>query len=97
MTQMTAKVAVVRSLHYDVLVTGSRRPCKGETVPGCAWDWKCGGKGGFQAIEAARHGAAADLIGAVGNDPFGAAKQQRLSHARVNSDERSPKSWQQKK
>lgn len=77
-------VAVVGSLHYDILVTGADRPRQGETLFGEAWDWKCGGKGGNQAIEAARHGAATAFVGAVGTDDFGTALLSRLGEAEVD-------------
>jgi ribokinase len=76
-------VVVVGSLHYDILVTGGYRPARGETVFGQDWAWKCGGKGGNQAIEAARHGARAHLVGAVGKDAFGTAVLERLVGAGV--------------
>ena len=78
-------VAVVGSLHYDILVTGADRPRPGETLFGEAWAWKCGGKGGNQAIEAARHGAATAFLGAVGSDDFGTALLARLGEARVDT------------
>jgi ribokinase len=66
MTFTVPRIAVVGSLHYDILVMGDDRPRRGETLIGDSWAWKCGGKGGNQAIEAARHGAAVAFVGAVG-------------------------------
>jgi len=81
-----AEIAVVGSLHYDILVTGGDRPRKGETLFGTGWSWKCGGKGGNQAIEAARHGASAAFVGAVGRDVFGDAMLATLAQAGVSTD-----------
>ena len=64
-------VVIVGSLHYDIMLDAPRRPRKGETVTGQAWRPKFGGKGGNQAVAAARAGAAARMIGAVGDDAFG--------------------------
>lgn len=77
-------IAVVGSLHYDILVIGDDRPRKGETLFGESWSWKCGGKGGNQAIEAARHGGQVAFIGAVGQDGFGDALLDRLGAAGVD-------------
>lgn len=66
-------VVVLGSLHYDIIVHGPGRPRKGETVTGTAWAPKCGGKGGNQAVSAARAGAPVRMIGAVGGDDFGKA------------------------
>lgn len=70
---MTAKplVTVFGSLHYDIMVDSPDRPRKGETLAGSAWFPKCGGKGGNQAVSAAKAGAATTMIGAVGDDDFG--------------------------
>jgi ribokinase len=65
-------VIVVGSLHYDVMVDAPDRPRKGETVAGYAWRPKFGGKGGNQAVAAARAGAVTRMVGAVGPDDFGA-------------------------
>ncbi len=83
----SAAVAAVGSLHYDILVTGADRPRRGETLFGEEWAWKCGGKGGNQAIEAARHGAATAFVGAVGEDDFGEALLIRLGEALVDTTE----------
>jgi ribokinase len=64
-------VVVVGSLHYDIMVDAPDRPRKGETVAGSAWRPKFGGKGGNQAVAAARAGALTRMAGAVGNDGFG--------------------------
>lgn len=64
-------VVVVGSLHYDIMVDAPDRPRKGETVTGHAWRPKFGGKGGNQAIAAAKAGAAVRMAGAVGDDDFG--------------------------
>lgn len=64
-------VVVVGSLHYDIMVDAPDRPRRGETVTGRAWRPKFGGKGGNQALAAARAGAEVRMAGAVGADAFG--------------------------
>jgi ribokinase len=71
MTPSSPLVTVFGSLHYDIAVYGPARPRKGETVTGRAWAPKCGGKGGNQAVSAAKAGCRAEMIGAVGDDDFG--------------------------
>jgi ribokinase len=77
-------VTVFGSLHYDIMVDAPDRPRKGETVTGHAWHPKCGGKGGNQAVSAARAGVSAAMIGAVGDDDFGRALLANLDRARVD-------------
>jgi ribokinase len=64
-------VIVVGSLHYDIMVDAPDRPRRGETVAGFGWRPKFGGKGGNQAVAAAKAGAEVRMAGAVGNDDFG--------------------------
>jgi ribokinase len=75
----SARVVVLGSLHLDILVHATDRPKKGETLPGSAWGYKAGGKGGNQAVAAAQFGARASMVGRVGNDDFG---KRLLSHLR---------------
>ncbi|MEP6565788.1 MAG: PfkB family carbohydrate kinase, partial [Mesorhizobium sp.] len=77
-------VTVFGSLHYDIMVDAPDRPRKGETVTGHAWQPKCGGKGGNQAVAAARAGMRAAMIGAVGDDDFGAALLANLDRTGVD-------------
>lgn len=81
-----ASVIVAGSLHYDILVDAPDRPRKGETVTGRRWAPKCGGKGGNQAVAAARYGAPTSMIGAIGNDEFGHALRTGLAAAGVGQD-----------
>ena len=74
-----SRVAVVGSLHYDIMVRAPYVPRTGETLIGEAWWWKQGGKGGNQAVAAARHGATVEMIGCLGDDEFGAMLRQRLA------------------
>lgn len=78
-TRSRAQVVVLGSLHLDILVHAPGRPKKGETLPGSAWAYKAGGKGGNQAVAAAQFGAGASMIGRVGDDDFG---RRLLSHLR---------------
>lgn len=80
----TPLVTVFGSLHYDIMVDAPDRPRKGETVTGHAWHPKCGGKGGNQAVSAARAGVSAAMIGAVGDDDFGRALLANLDRAGVD-------------
>jgi ribokinase len=84
MTTGPPLVTVFGSLHYDIMVAAPDRPRKGETVTGHHWHPKCGGKGGNQAVSAARAGVRAAMIGAVGDDDFGRALLDNLDRAGVD-------------
>ena len=64
-------VVVCGSLHLDIMVRSPHLPRLDETVVGTAWGTVCGGKGGNQAVMAARMGARTAMIGRVGKDEFG--------------------------
>ncbi|TGQ28808.1 ribokinase [Mesorhizobium sp. M00.F.Ca.ET.216.01.1.1] len=85
MTTGLPLVTVFGSLHYDMMVEAPDRPRKGETVTGHAWHPKCGGKGGNQAVSAARAGVSSAMIGAVGDDDFGRALLDNLGRSGVDS------------
>ena len=76
-------VLTVGSLHYDIMVAADHLPQKDETVAGSHWYPKFGGKGGNQAVAAARAGATSRMIGAVGDDAFGTFLRQHLGIAGV--------------
>ncbi len=78
-------VVVVGSLHHDVMVDAPHRPAAGETVAGTAWHSKFGGKGGNQAVAAARAGAAVRMVGAVGGDVFAPPLMHGLVAAGVDA------------
>jgi ribokinase len=61
---------VAGALHLDVIVTAPRLPQPDETVTGAAVAYAMGGKGGNQAVAAARMGARVEMAGAVGRDAF---------------------------
>ncbi len=68
---MQPRIAVLGSLHLDLMVQAPDRPAKGETMVGSAWWQQPGGKGGNQAVAAAEAGAEVSFIGRVGRDAFG--------------------------
>ena len=71
-------ILVAGSLHYDIMVEADQLPRLDETAIGKRWYPKFGGKGGNQAVSAARHGARARMVGAVGDDAFGAFLRENL-------------------
>jgi ribokinase len=75
---MTGRVIVVGSVNIDLVVTVDRLPTQGETVIGGRFAQHHGGKGGNQAVAAARLGAPTSFVGAVGDDDFGRAAQAAL-------------------
>lgn len=64
-------VAVVGSFMMDLVATCERRPERGETVVGDAFEMFLGGKGFNQAVAAARSGAPTLMVGCLGDDDFG--------------------------
>lgn len=79
-------VVVVGSLHLDIMVKGPHLPALDETVMGSAWGFKCGGKGGNQAVAAAKAGASTCFVGRVGDDDFG---RRLVAHLNGNGVEHS--------
>ena len=66
------------------MVMGPDRPRKGETVTGVSWHPKFGGKGGNQAVSAAKTGVPTAMIGAVADDEFGRALIRNLQKKNVD-------------
>jgi ribokinase len=64
------RVVVVGSVNVDLVATVDHLPAAGETVGDAAFDRHPGGKGGNQAVAAARLGARVALVGAIGDDPL---------------------------
>lgn len=65
------RVIVVGSVNIDLVANVERLPGPGETVTGGTFSQHHGGKGGNQAVAAARLGATVALVGAIGDDAFG--------------------------
>ena len=84
MESTTPTVVCAGSLHYDILVKAPRLPKLSETLVGTDWYPKFGGKGGNQAVAAARNGVAVRMLGAVGRDAFGARLRSELASAGVD-------------
>ena len=70
-TGVTGGVLVVGSVNVDVTVVAEHLPRPGQTVSGGVLHRGHGGKGGNQAVAAARAGAAVRFVGAVGRDADG--------------------------
>ena len=79
-------VIVCGSLHLDTIVNAPALPRLDETAVGSSWAQVCGGKGGNQAVQAARHGAKTAMIGRIGNDVFGQTLQRNLQTAKVDTN-----------
>ena len=67
-----SRVTVVGSLNMDLVVRAPRLPHPGETLAGRTFAQVAGGKGGNQAVAAARLGAQVSMLGCVGADANGA-------------------------
>lgn len=63
-------ILVFGSLNVDVMIGVAHLPAPGETVLGPGYTLSAGGKGGNQALAAARAGATVAMVGAIGDDPL---------------------------
>ncbi|PTX54495.1 ribokinase [Litoreibacter ponti] len=77
-------VFVAGSLHWDVVVDAPRLPRLDETLMGRSVDYRFGGKGGNQAVAAARMGASVAMAGRIGRDAFGQQLRFALAAAGVD-------------
>lgn len=80
------KLLVIGSLNMDLVADTSVFPKPGETVFGDSFATVCGGKGGNQAIAAAKLGAFVTMIAGIGNDVFGKALKENLEKSGVKTD-----------
>ena len=69
---------VVGALHWDVVVRAPRLPELDETLRGQGVTYQFGGKGGNQAVAAARAGAKVAFAGRIGSDAAGRALRDTL-------------------
>lgn len=81
-----ARVVVVGSINMDLVTLAPRFPAPGETILGERFLTVHGGKGANQAVAAARLGAEVMLVGAVGDDAFGAQLRDGLARENVQLD-----------
>lgn len=84
-------IAVVGSLHKDLILKTARIPQKGETVTGKDFKTAPGGKGANQAVAAAKLGADVTMIGTVGADSYGeelidSARRQGIDTSYIRKD-----------
>lgn len=79
------RVAVLGGLNMDLIVRVAHLPRPGETVSGDDLLRAPGGKGGNQAVAAARIGAIVSMLGRVGRDPFGHELSQSLRNHGVDT------------
>ncbi len=76
-----ARICVVGSVNMDLSLGVDALPRRGETVLASSLTYTPGGKGGNQAVAAARAGARVQFVGAVGDD---AAAEQLRTHLLAN-------------
>ena len=83
---MSGRVLVVGSVNVDLVVQTERLPQPGETVLGGTFRRFHGGKGGNQAVAAARLGAPVMLVAALGDDEFGGDALAALAREGIGTD-----------
>ena len=81
---MGGRVIVVGSVNIDLVARVSHLPHPGETVTGGSYERHHGGKGGNQAVAAARLRRPTLFIGAAGDDTFEAEARRALSSEHVD-------------
>ncbi len=79
------RVTVLGSMNMDISVTVPELPGPGATVLGSGARFTPGGKGGNQAVAAARLGAEVRMAGCVGHDEFGGQLLRALGAESVDT------------
>ena len=85
-----SKITVIGSLNMDLVVISDEHPQIGETVIGKDFKTTCGGKGGNQAVAAAKLGNDVQFIGRVGDDAFGDGILSTFDSFGIDMIERTP-------
>jgi ribokinase len=79
-------IFVVGSINQDFVLRVERRPSPGETVTDAELSLSPGGKGANQAVAASRLGVRTEMLGRVGDDPFGEPLVQNLGDNGVGTE-----------
>lgn len=79
-------VVVLGSLNFDTVAVVDEFAKPGTTIIARSLSFRTGGKGGNQAIAAAKQGANVMMIGSVGDDSAGDAYLQLLKHRGIRTD-----------
>lgn len=79
-------ITVVGSFVVDLTSRAPHMPVPGETVLGRSFRLGPGGKGGNQAVAAARAGSQVNMITKLGDDEFGAIAKKSFSAEGINLD-----------
>jgi ribokinase len=79
-------VVVLGSLNFDTVAVVDEFPKPGNTILAKSLAFLTGGKGGNQAIAAAKQGANVMMIGSVGDDSAGDAYLELLKHRGIRTD-----------
>jgi ribokinase len=77
-------IVVVGSINLDLVAGAARIPQEGETITAQRFNTFFGGKGGNQAVAAAKLGYPVSIVGNVGSDSFGVELRQGLMDAGVD-------------
>ena len=86
MTGRKPKIVVVGSAYVDLAAKCSQVPTAGQTTAGTALSFAATGPGVNQAIEAALCGCEVNIVGKIGDCPFGAMIKSILQQYNVNTD-----------
>jgi ribokinase len=81
----TPDILIVGSANMDLVAFADRLPAPGETLLGGAFQSFAGGKGGNQAVAAARAGGKVAFLGRIGIDIFGARLRKGLQDNGVDT------------
>lgn len=79
------KIYILGSLNMDLVISCNTLPKKGETIRGNNFHTSIGGKGLNQAISASKLGGVTKMLGAVGNDSFGAILIAKLKEYNIDT------------
>jgi ribokinase len=79
-------VVVIGSLNFDTIARVDEFPQPGNTIIASELTFRLGGKGGNQAIAAARQGADVMMIGSLGDDSAGTTYLDVLKQRRVRTE-----------
>lgn len=82
----TNKIIVIGSINTDMVVKAKKLPLPGETILGGTFFLNAGGKGGNQAVAAARLGGNVTLVAKVGNDICGKQSIEGFKKENINCD-----------